>query len=94
MTGGPVAEWFSTLLMGQKVWGSNPDRGENPCDWKTLSVHPAVSGYLIQFREGSKAAKGEGWAPSSIMLCPGHGDSKQVTAATAYKAMRSLTFLT
>ena len=61
-----MAEWFSTLLMGQKVWGSNPDRGENPCDWKTLSVHPAVSGYLIQFREGSKAAEGEGWAPSSI----------------------------
>ena len=23
------------------------------------------------------------------MLCPGHGDSKQVTAATAYRAMRS-----
>ena len=28
------------------------------------------------------------------MLCPGHGDSKQVTAATAFKAMQSLTFLT
>ena len=63
---GSVVEWFSALAMEQKVRGSNPDRGENPCDWKTLSVHPAVSGYLIQFREGSKAAEGEGWAPSSI----------------------------
>ena len=54
-----MAEWFSTLLIVQKVWGSNPDRGENPCDWKTLSVHPAVSGYLIQFREGPKAKQKE-----------------------------------
>ena len=69
-----------------------PNGGENTCDWKTLSVHPAVSGYLIQFGEGLKAAEGEGWAPSSIMLCPGHGDSKQVTAATAYTSMRFLTF--
>ena len=61
-----MAERFSTLFMGQKVQGSNPDRGENPCDWKTLSVHPAVSGYLIQFTEGLMAAEEEGWAPSSI----------------------------
>lgn len=55
-----MAEWFSTLYMWQKVRGSNPDRGKNPCDWRILSVHPAVSGYLIQFRESSKAAEGEG----------------------------------
>ena len=57
-----VKHWSMT----QKVRGSNPNRGENPCDLKTLSVHPAVNGYLIQFREGSKAAEGEGWAPPSI----------------------------
>ena len=70
--------------MGQKVRGSNPDKGENPCDWKTLSFHPAVSGYLIQFREGPKLAEGEGWAPTSINYHMRCSDSKQITAATAY----------
>ena len=33
---------------------------------KMSSFHPAVSRYLIQFREGSKAAEGEEWATSFI----------------------------
>ena len=51
-----VKRWTAAL----EVMGSHPVRGENPCGWKTLSVHPAVNGYLIQFREGLKAAEGEG----------------------------------
>ena len=26
-------------------------------DWKTLTVHPAVNGYMINFREGSRQWK-------------------------------------
>ena len=89
---GPVAEWFSALVMGLRVRGSSPDRDENLCDLKTLSVHPAANGYLIKFREGSKGSGRRGMGSAFHMLCPGHGGSKQVTAATAYTAMRSLTF--
>jgi len=53
-------ELFSTLSMAQNVRGSNPDRGEHPCDWKTLSIHQAVSGYLNQFIEGLKRQRKEG----------------------------------
>ena len=77
--------------MGLRVRGSSPDRDENLCDLKTLSVHPAANGYLI-IREGSKGSGRRGMGSAFHMLCPGHGGSKQVTAATAYTAMRSLTF--
>ena len=87
-----MAEWFSALVMGLRVRGSSPDRDENLCDLKTLSVHPAANGYLIKFREGSKGSGRRGMGSAFYMLCPGHGVSKQVTAATVYKAMRSLTF--
>ena len=50
-----VKRWTAAL----KVTGSIPVRGENPCGWKTLSVHPAVNGYLIQFGEGTKGSDGE-----------------------------------
>ena len=83
-----VEHWSMT----RKVRGSNPDRGENPCDWKTPSVHPAANGYLIKFREGSKGSGRRGMGSAFHMLCPRHGDSLQVTAATADKAMRTLTF--
>jgi len=89
---GPVAEWFSALGMGLRVRGSSPDRDENLCDLKTLSVHPAANGYLIKFREGSKGSGRRGMDYAFQMLCPGHGGSEQVPAATAYTAMRSLTF--
>ena len=36
------------------------------CDtWKTLSLGPAVNGYLFKLGK-AKAAKGEGWAPLFI----------------------------
>ena len=54
------------LSAAQKVTGSNPVRGEIPCGWKTLSVHPAMNKYLIQFKEGLKAAEGKGWAQPSM----------------------------
>ena len=79
-----MAEWFSALVMGLRVRGSSPDRDENLCDLKTLSVHPAANGYLIKFREGSKGSGRRGMGSAFQMLCPGHGGSKQVTAATAY----------
>ena len=75
-----VKRWTAT----QKVTGSIPVRGENPCGWKTLSVHPAVNGYLIQFREGLKGSGRRGMGSAFHVLCPRHGDSLQVTAATAY----------
>lgn len=50
--------WIRTTL-GSKFYGL-----------KTLSVHPAANRYLIQFREGEKAAEGERWALPSIKLCP------------------------
>ena len=38
----------------------------SPCDgWLTLSVSPAVNGYLFELRK-DKAATGEGWAPPFI----------------------------
>ena len=47
-----------TPTYGAEGRGIEPRQRQNLCDWKTLSVHPAVSGYLIQFREGTK---GSGW---------------------------------
>ena len=52
--------------------------------WLENSVHPAVNGYLIQFREGIKGSGRRGMGSAIYMLCPGHGDSLLVTAATAY----------
>ena len=41
-----------TPAYGAEGRGIEPRQRQNLCDWKTLSVHPAVSGYLIQFRGG------------------------------------------
>ena len=49
-----MVEWLEWLGYGaesrRKAW----IRGwASPCgDWKTLSVNPAVNGYLFQIREG------------------------------------------
>ena len=57
----------SSSAIVQKVAISHEFRGSAlPCgDWKTLSVNPAVNGYLFRIREG-KVAKGEGAAPLFI----------------------------
>ena len=44
-----VVEWLERLAVVQKVAGSG---ALEPKDWKTLTVHPAANGYLINFREG------------------------------------------
>ena len=48
-----------TPTYGAEGRGIEPRQRQNLCDWKTLSVHPAVSGYLIQFREGLKRQRKE-----------------------------------
>ena len=76
--------------MGMRIWGSSPERGENLCALKTLSVHPIVNEHLIQIREGSKDSGRRGMSSAFHTLCHEHGESKQVTGATAYKAMQYL----
>ena len=46
---GAVVEWLERLTVVRKVAGSSPALTK---DWKTLTVHPAANGYLINFREG------------------------------------------
>ena len=46
--GGAMVGLLQSLAVVQKVTGSSPTRAKN---WKTLTVHPAVNGYLIKFRE-------------------------------------------
>ena len=44
-----MVQWLERLAVVRKIAGSSPAQGQ---DWKTLSVHPAVNEYLINFREG------------------------------------------
>ena len=46
---GAVVEWLERLAVVWKVAGSSPARAKR---LETLTVHPAVNGYLINFREG------------------------------------------
>ena len=43
------APFLGHLAVMRKVTGSSPTQAT---DWKTLTVHPAANGYLINFREG------------------------------------------
>ena len=51
---GAVVKWLERLAVVRKVAGSSPARSK---DWKTLTDHPAVNGYLINFREGQRRRK-------------------------------------
>ena len=44
-----MVDWLERLAVVRKVPGSSSARAK---DWKTLTVHPAANGYLINFREG------------------------------------------
>ena len=46
---GAVVEWLERLTVVRKVAGSSPARAK---DWKTLTIHSAENGYLINFMEG------------------------------------------
>ena len=46
---GAVVEWLELLTVVREVAGSSPALAK---DWKTVTVHSAVNGYLIKFREG------------------------------------------
>ena len=41
--------WLERLAVVRKVAGLSPARAK---DWKTLTAHPAMNGYMINFREG------------------------------------------
>ena len=51
---GALVEWLERLAAVRKVAVSSPARAK---DWKTLTVHPTVNGYLIKFREGKRQRK-------------------------------------
>ena len=53
-TRGAVVEWLEQLGYGAESRRKAGVRGSaSPCgDWKTLSVNPAVNGYLFRIREG------------------------------------------
>ena len=55
--------------------GSIPARDKIFSGLKTLSVHPAVNGYLIKFGEGSKDSEWRGIGSAVHMLCPRHGET-------------------
>ena len=61
-----MVEWLVQLGYGAASQGFESSLGFSS-GWKTLSVNPAVNGYLIFFKSGKdKAAKGEGWALTFI----------------------------
>ena len=49
-----MVEWLEQLGYGAESCRKMRVRGSaSPCgDWKTLSVNPAVNGYLFRIREG------------------------------------------
>ena len=49
-----MVEWLGRLTVVWKVAGSGHFRTK---DWKTLTVHPAVNGYVVNFREGLRRRK-------------------------------------
>ena len=46
---GTVVERLERLAVVRKIQGSSPTQAK---DWKTVNVHPAANGNLINFREG------------------------------------------
>ena len=59
-----------TPAYGAEGPGFEPRQRQNLCDWKTLSVHPAVSGYLIQFRGGIKGSRWRGMGSAIHIAVP------------------------
>ena len=47
---GCVVQWSEMLGYGVEGCGFKSQLGST-CNWKTLSVHPAVNGYLFLIRE-------------------------------------------
>ena len=64
---GALVEWLDRLSYGAEYCRKACVRGGASTwdNWKTLSVKPAVNGYLFELGK-DKAAKGDRWAPPSI----------------------------
>ena len=89
-----MVEWLEQLGYGaesrRKAWV----RGSaSPCgDWKTLSVNPAVNGYLFRIREGYGSER-KGTGSAFHQLCPRYSGTLTPTAPTAIRLWETFTFL-
>ena len=62
-----------------------------PKDWKTLSVHPAANGYLINFKK-VKGGERRGLGPAFHMPCPRHDGALTPHCLDVYFAKGTYTF--
>ena len=61
-------------------------------DWKTLSVNPALNGYLFRIRAGY-GSKRRGVGSAFHQLCPRYSGTLTPTAPTATRLWETFTFL-
>ena len=82
-----MVEWLERLDYGaeSRGWAS-------PCyDWKTLSVNPAVNGYLFRIRE-DKGRERRGMGSAFHQLCPKYSGTLTPTAPTAIRLWETFIF--